>query len=193
MAKSPRFFQEIDPSIVRRCQRGEIEGFQELYLFYGKPVRHLGLYLLGDMEEANDLLHDLFLKIYEKIQDYRFEAPFAAWFYRIALNLCRDRLRARKRRTKYFYLWPGEDLALSNSDADLSGDPSANEQEKAVRTALMQVPDRYRVCLILREIEDCSYEQIAAILKVSPGTVRSRLSRGRDYLRKLLRENRDEN
>ncbi|MGH7843676.1 MAG: RNA polymerase sigma factor [Candidatus Binatia bacterium] len=191
MDRSPRFFQEIDPSIVRRCQRGEIEGFKELYLFYGKPVRHLGLYLLGDMEEANDLLHDLFLKAYEKIKDYRFEAPFAAWFYRIAVNLCRDRLRARKRRNKHFSIWPDRDLALSASDADPSNDPSANEQEKAVRAALMQVPDRYRVCLILREIEDCSYEEIAAILKVSLGTVRSRLSRGRDYLRKLLLEHRE--
>jgi RNA polymerase sigma-70 factor (ECF subfamily) len=189
--KSPRFFQEIDPTIVRRCQRGEIEGFKELYLFYGKPVRHLGVYLLGDIEEANDLLHDLFLKIYEKIKDYRSEAPFAAWFYRIAVNLCRDRLRARKRRTKYFYIWPGKDLAPSNSDADPSDDASTNEQEEAVRAALMQVPDRYRVCLILREIEDCSYEEIGAILQVSLGTVRSRLSRGRDYLKKLLLEQRE--
>jgi RNA polymerase sigma-70 factor (ECF subfamily) len=186
----PRFFQEIDPSIIRRCQRGEMEAFREVYLFYGKPVRHLGLYLLGDPEEANDLLQDLFLKLYANIEGYRFESPFAAWFYRIAVNSCRDRLRARSRRIAYLHASPDKNVAPSRSDAEGALDASAAEQEKAVRAALMRVPEKYRVCLILREIEDCSYEEIAAILNVSLGTVRSRLSRGRNFLRKLLLGNR---
>lgn len=189
MEQFPRFFQEIDPSIVRRCQRGEKEAFKELYLFYGKPVRHLGLYLLSDPEEANDLLHDLFVKLYEKIDEYRFEAPFAAWFYRIAVNSCRDRLRARTRRSKHLYAWPCKDVAPSSRDSEVSHDASASEQERTVRAALVRVPESYRVCLILREIEDCSYEEIAAILNVSVGTVKSRLSRGREYLRRLFSRN----
>jgi RNA polymerase sigma-70 factor (ECF subfamily) len=182
--QSSRFFQEIDPSIIQRCQRGEMEAFKELYLFYGRAVRHLGLYFLGDPEETNDLLHDLFIKLYEKIKDYRFKGPFAAWFYRIAVNSCQDRLRARVRRSKHLDPWRAQDVAGSTVDGE--HDAAASEQERTVRAALMRIPDRYRVCLILREIEDCSYEEIAGILNVSVGTVRSRLSRGRESLRKLL-------
>jgi RNA polymerase sigma-70 factor, ECF subfamily len=186
VAKSPRFFEEIDPSVIRRCLRGEIEAFNQLYLFYGKSIRYLGLCMLGDSDEANDLLQDLFLKLYEKIKDYRFEAPFAAWFYRIAVNLCQDRLRARTRRLRYWSGSQGKDLAQKESDASAETELLATERERAVRAALMQVHPRYRICLVLREIEDCSYEEIAAILKVSVGTVRSRLNRGRKHLRNLL-------
>ena len=186
MAKSPRFFEEIDPSVIRRCLRGEIEGFKEVYLFYGKSIRHLGLFMLGDPEEANDLLQDLFVKLYENIKDYRFEAPFAAWFYRIAVNLCQDRLRARARRHRYWAGWRGKDVARDESDPSAETELLATERGRAVRAALIQLHPRYRICLVLRDIEDCSYEEIAAILKVSVGTVRSRLNRGRRHLRNLL-------
>ncbi|HWP57850.1 MAG TPA: RNA polymerase sigma factor [Candidatus Acidoferrales bacterium] len=189
MARSPRFFQEIDPSIVRRSQRGEMEAFKELYLFYGAAVRRLAQSLLNDREEANDLLHDLFLRLYERITDYRFEAPFAAWLYRSAVNLCLDRLRSRGRRKRYFGILPATSVVgINDSDPRPAAEAQESEQERAVRAALMRVPGRYRVCLILREIEDCSYEEIAAILDVSVGTVRSRLSRGRKQLRKLILE-----
>ena len=186
MAKSPRFFEEIDPSVIRRCLRGEIEGFKEVYLFYGKSIRHLGLFMLGDPEEANDLLQDLFVKLYENIKDYRFEAPFAAWFYRIAVNLCQDRLRARARRHRYWAGWRGKDFAHDESNPSAETELLATERGQAVRAALIQLHPRYRICLVLRDIEDCSYEEIAAVLKVSVGTVRSRLNRGRRHLRNLL-------
>jgi RNA polymerase sigma-70 factor (ECF subfamily) len=134
------------------------------------------------MEEANDLLQDLFVRLHEKIKDYRFEAPFAAWLYRLAVNLCQDRLRARTRKNRFLTGWYHEDLDARDADTAIL----ATERDKSVRAALAQIDPRYRVCLVLKEIEDCSYEQIAAILKVSVGTVRSRLNRGREQLRKLL-------
>lgn len=173
--------------MVRRCQLGETDAFKELYLFYGKAVHHPALSMLADLDEANDLLQDLFLKVYDKIGQYRFKAPFGAWFYRIAVNLRQDRLRRRSRRQKQF-----EVIQQFRVDDQSSGPSSGEkelllrEEERLVRRALMQFHPRYRVCLILREIEGCSYEEIASILKVSVGTVRSRLGRGRYHLRQLL-------
>jgi RNA polymerase sigma-70 factor (ECF subfamily) len=140
--------------------------------------------MLGDADEANDLLQDLFLKLYDRIKNYRFEAPFAAWFYRMAVNLCQDRLRARSRRHRI--LWHARNPSPNDWHPPPQTELLAAEQERNVRQALMEIHPRYRVCLILREIEDCSYEEIAAILDLSVGTVRSRLSRGRNHLRRLL-------
>jgi len=164
-----------------------MDSFKELYLFYGKAIRHLALSMLGDLDEAGDILQDLFLKVYDKIGEYRFKAPFAAWFYRIAVNLCQDRLRRRSHRQKQFEVIKQFHVA-DQSSGPFSGEKELllREKERHVRQALMQVLPRYRVCLVLREIEGCSYEEMASILKISVGTVRSRLGRGRYQLRQLL-------
>lgn len=174
--------------MVYRCQSGEMDAFKELYIFYSKAVHRLALSMLGDLDEANDLLQDLFLKVYDKIGQYRFKAPFAAWFYRLAVNLCQDRLRKRSRRVKkqceiiqQFHI-DDQPSGLFSGEKDLL----LQEKERVVRQALWRVHPRYRVCLILREIEGCSYEEIASILKIPVGTVRSRLGRGRYQLRQLL-------
>lgn len=173
--------------MVHRCQLGEMDAFKELYLFYGKAVHRLALSMLDDSDEANDLLQDLFLKVYDNIGQYRFKAPFAAWFYRIAVNLCQDRRRSRSRGRKQF-----EVVKQFRVDDPPSGPFSGEkelllrEKQRLVRQALMQVHPRYRVCLILREIEECSYEEMGSVLKISVGTVRSRLARGRSQLRQLL-------
>jgi len=87
--------------VVRRCQLGEMDAFRELYLFYGKAIHHLALSMLSDLDEAGDILQELFLKVHDKIGEYHFKAPFAAWFYRVAVNLCQDRLRRRSRRHRW--------------------------------------------------------------------------------------------
>lgn len=150
---------------------------------YADVVYTMAYRLTGDDEEARDLAQDVLLRLHKGLRRYR-EGNFEGWLYRTTLNVFRDRLRKRKRLK--------EDELPPDLGSRTPGTQRVEEQvqqrelHEIVQRALVHLPAEYREAVVLRDLEGCSYEEIAGILEVPAGTVRSRIHRGREQLRQLL-------
>ncbi len=151
--------------------------------------------LTEDEEEARDLTQETFLSALKAMKNFRGEADLKTWLYRIAVNESRNRFRWWKRRNQSSIVSLDADTAfsktpLSESISDLSENPEAEtlrrERENALRKALSELSTNFREVIILRDIEGLSYEEVAAALETNVGTVKSRIARGREELRKKL-------
>ncbi|NNJ27547.1 sigma-70 family RNA polymerase sigma factor [Alienimonas chondri] len=140
--------------------------------------------LLGDPHEASDAAQEAFLKAWRKLDTFRGDSSFRTWLTRIALNAASSRRRTAARRGTRTGLptGPREDVRAPAPDAAALCD----ERNRAVRSAIAELPEDYRVVVVLKEFEDLSYEAIAEVVAVPVGTVRSRLHRGRAELRRRL-------
>jgi RNA polymerase sigma-70 factor (ECF subfamily) len=171
--------------LVARHAAGDRSAFDEIYSRYSGLVFHLALRLLGSREEALDIAQDVFLRIHRHLAGFRGASSLRTWIYRITLNQCRN--QGKRFRPVSVPVGDGEDERPI-------ADPAAGPEELAMRheftervkRALGSVPDEFREALVLRDLEDLSYEEIAGVLGVPLGTVRSRIARGRERLRCLL-------
>jgi len=174
-----------DEDLVRQFQEGNKDAFRLLVERNQYKVRSIILYTLNRDDLVDDIAQDVFIKVYKAIDKFRFDSKFYTWIYRITVNKCRDELR--KRRWKRF-------VSLNNSPyndepknvTELTTEQNHNEFKDAVHAALQQLPVRHREIIVLKDIEDYTYEEIAEILECEMGTVKSRLSRARTALRKIL-------
>jgi RNA polymerase sigma-70 factor (ECF subfamily) len=182
--------EEIE-SLVRRSQQGDVPAFERLIAAHLPQVRRFARAFAHHDEAASDLAQDALLKVYRSIGSYRFQSAFSTWLYAIVRNVYLDSVRSRA----------GKDRASERSleprhvDGGPMADPDAfradhrleREQERRlVWAALAQIPPEFRATLVLFDIEGLSYDEIAAIEKSPLGTVKSRLSRGREHLRRAL-------
>ena len=183
--------------LLARLRDQDLDAFEELVGEFERPVYSLCFRLLGDSEEARDAAQETFLKVYKGLAKFRGEAGLKTWIYRIAINQAMNQQRWWRRRHREETI----SLDLSRSDNERSlgtslAGPSkspeqmaiASERERRIMNALGQVKQEYRIVLILREIEELSYEEIAETLAISIGTVKSRIARGRDELRRRVKE-----
>ncbi len=166
--------------LVWRSRAGDLEAFDALVRAYQDRVYSLAYRITGNHEDAGDAAQEAFLRAYRALPTFRSEAAFGTWLYRIAANAALDLVRRRP---------PGAATALpAGPPAD--GDPEAEahrrEVSRRVHLALGQLPAEYRVVVVLRDLHGLAYEEIASVLELPVGTVRSRLSRGREALRRLL-------
>jgi RNA polymerase sigma-70 factor, ECF subfamily len=175
-----------DLDLIRRFKGGDRPAFEELLRKYQDRIYNLCRYMLQDAEEAQDAAQDTFLKAYAALKNFKPEAAFYTWLYRIAVNTCLDHKRK-------FRPEPFKDQSLAE---DLpSAEPSAErryqskEIGRAIQSALEQLSKKSRAVIVLKEIEGLSYEEIAEVLKTSIGTIKSRISRAREELRRLLPQN----
>ncbi len=154
---------------------------------YKTKVYHLAFSLSRNVQAADDLAQEVFIKAYFALHKFREKSEFGTWIYRIAVNHCRDFLRKKNRMIQI----PLENVIGKISIQEDKTHSEENEKEeeqrrKIVHTAIQTLPDKYKVILSLRDIQDFSYNEIAKILVISPGTVDSRLHRARKMLRKKL-------
>jgi RNA polymerase sigma-70 factor (ECF subfamily) len=185
-----------EAQFIERLRAGEAAAFNRLVEDRSGEVYALLYRLTEDAEEARDLTQETFLRAFQSIARFRGEADLRTWLYRIAINQARNRWRwwRRRRREQTVSL-----DASDNQDAQPLGlrlcdtsqpDPEqttlARERDSRLRTALRSLGSSYREAVILRDIEGLSYEEIAATLEISVGTVKSRLARGRHELRRKL-------
>ncbi len=185
-----------ETQFVERLRAGEAAAFDRLVEERSGDVYALLYRLTEDAEEARDLTQETFLRAFQSIARFRGEADLKTWLYRIALNQARNRWRwwRRRRRDKTISL----DMPSGEREEPLSAclydherrDPEqetlARERERALSRALQTLGRPFREAVILRDVEGLSYEEIAAALEISIGTVKSRLSRGRLELRHKL-------
>ena len=184
-----------DAQFIERLRAGEAAAFDHLVAERSGDVYALLYRLTEDPEEARDLTQETFLRAFQSISRFRGDADLKTWLYRIAINQARNRWRWwRRRRRDVTVSLDAQDgqreQPLSASLRAVGNDPEqetlARERETSLRTALSSLSRSYREAVILRDVEGLSYEEIAAALEISTGTVKSRLSRGRLELRRIV-------
>lgn len=184
-----------EAEFIDRLKAGDVAAFEELVAARSGEIYGLLFRLTENREEARDLTQETFLRAFQNIGRFRGEADLRTWIYRIAINQARNRWRWWRRRSRD--LTVSLDATQANSDqplmatlAETSANPEQNtlarEREVALRAALRNLGHSYRETVILRDIEGFTYEEIAATLGINVGTVKSRLARGRQELRKKL-------
>lgn len=182
-----------DQRLISSLQVGEESAYEQLIERFQGPVYNLAYRLLNDQADASDVAQEVFLKIFRNVGSFRGESSLRTWVYRIAVNESHNRRRwlFRHRRGE-----TGIDEAFEDSDCrekplmdagETPFDFTVNrEAQLLLEEALAEINPVFRTALVLREIEDMSYEEIAEILEVSIGTVKSRIVRGREALRRNL-------
>jgi len=183
--------------LVARLKARDLNAFEELVALFERPVYSICFRLLGDAEEARDAAQETFIRIYSNLGGFREASGLKTWIYRIAINQAINQQRWWRRRHRDQTV----SLELSRGDSDATLDqfmPSrgaspeqqaiSHERHGRIMTALGEVRPEYRVALVLREIEEMSYDEIAETLSISVGTVKSRIARGREELRKKVKD-----
>ena len=177
----------LDVALVERHRCGDLQAFDEVYERFGEMVYNLALRLATNREEAADLTQEIFLRIYRHLGGFGGRSTLKTWVFRIAINHCRDRLSRH-----YPALQSIDDDSQEGgvSIADPGRGPEdlavAADEGRRVAEGLSRVPPVFREAVVLRDLEGLSYEEIAEVLGVRVGTVRSRIARGREQLRILL-------
>jgi len=179
-----------DRELVARCQAGDEPAFDELVLRHQQRALNVAYQLLRNHEDATEVAQDAFVRIYRSLNDFRGECEFTTWLHQIVVNLARNKHRWWKRRAREKTV-PMEDPAT----VPLAGaaDPPDVEAAKAefvemISAKMAELPRRHREVLVLRNVEDMSYEEIARALDCSVGTVKSRIARAREQLRNMMSE-----
>jgi RNA polymerase sigma-70 factor (ECF subfamily) len=184
-----------DVEFIERLKRGEAVAFETLIAHHSGEIYGLLFRLTENSEEARDLTQETFLRAFQNIDRFRGEADLRTWIYRIAINQARNRWRWWRRRrrdaTVSLDATHGQSSqtligTLAESTENPEQQTLAHEREVALRTALRKLSRAYRETVVLRDIEGFSYEEIATTLGINVGTVKSRLARGRQELRRRL-------
>lgn len=179
--------REQEALTVQRVLNGDADEYEKLVLEYQKNVYNLALRMTGDPEDAADMAQEAFIKAYNSLSGYRGDSKFSVWLYRIVSNVCLDFLRAKKRRqTVSLSVTDGDG---EESELDVADDSQSPETlfersmtRDAVRRGLASLTPEYRQILILRELQGMSYDEIASVLGLESGTVKSRIFRARKKL-----------
>ena len=179
---------KILDDLIKKIKKGDKATFEALVGEYQVKVFSLCMGLVSNREDALDLTQEVFIKIYRNAKQFKGESKLSTWIYRIVQNTCMDFLRRERRYTP---------VSLPDILPDSSPSPyelaAAAEDRERVRKALLSLPTDYKSALLLREYEGLSYSEIADILGISEGTVKSRISRARTALAKILTENLEQN
>jgi len=175
--------------LVRAAQKGDDSAFEELVRTYEKKVYHLALRMCGSQEDAYEIAQEAFLSAWKGLKFFRGESSFSTWLYRLTSNAAIDFLRRDKRQSG-----PGE-ISLDDEETYIEPtDPRPTPQQHAERAEVRQalaeglnkLSPEHRQVLLLRELQGLSYEEIAEVLELDLGTVKSRIARAREKLRKYL-------
>ena len=180
---SPRH-RAVGAEVLDACRRGDREGFRALYDAYKDRVYSIALYFFhGDRGSASDITQEVFVKLMTNMAGFRGDSGFSTWLYRLVVNACLDRARS------------GQNRERATDPASLDLLPGASSQEDAlarmrtaesVQRAISALPTQYRLVILLRYFDDLSYEEMAAALNCSVGTISSRLNRGHRLLAERL-------
>jgi RNA polymerase sigma-70 factor (ECF subfamily) len=171
-----------EQELIRRVQDGDEWAFGQIMGLYKDKIVNYLYQFSGDYQKASDLAQETFLRVYFKADKYRPIAPLSSWIYTIASNLAKTECR----RTKKTATVSLEDIPNNFSSGTYYEDPADPGLVRNLREALDALHPRYRVPVVLKDIEGFSQEEIARIIKRPVGTVKARISRGREQLRKML-------
>ena len=175
-----------DRDLVGRARRGDREAFSQLVMQYQVPLYNMALRMVGGRDDAADITQEAFLRAWEKIRTLR-DAPFKSWLFQIAANLCYDHFRRGRR----YGVMPQDEGAgrvatLGIATPDPQERAEASERNRLVRDSIRALDHEMRLAIVLRDINGLAYEEIANVLRVPLGTVKSRIARARAQVQEQL-------
>lgn len=173
---------------VQKTLRGDAQAFADIVGRYSPILYSLSFRFLGDEQEAEDAVQEIFVRAFRSLPRFNLRARFYSWIYTIGLNWLRSRLRATRTARKYVGPPIGDDEPVDIHGADPSDALIRREEERLIHTAIGQLPLLYREVFALRYLEGLPLDEIAAILKISPGTVRVRLHRAKKRMIEIITE-----
>lgn len=181
----------LESRLVNLVLKGDQRAFAELVELYKDKIFHLTYRMLNNRHEAEDMVQETFLRVYRNLEKYDHNQKFSTWIYRIATNLCIDRLRRRK--PTYSLDAELNDQEGSDGYAMLPSDERTPEGETLlletqtiIRDAIATLPPKYKTVMVLRYLQDMSLQEISEVVDLPVTTIKTRVHRGREYLRKKL-------
>lgn len=183
--------REQEAAVIQAVLDGDVNAYEALVKEYEKNVYNLALRMTGNSEDAADMAQEAFIKAYNSLTAFRGDSKFSVWLYRIVSNVCLDFLRSRSRKQTVSLSTEnddGEEVELDIADETHSPEQLLDRSltRDAVRRGLAALPPDHREILLLREIQGLSYEEIADVLGLEAGTVKSRIFRARRKLCSFL-------
>ena len=184
--------KKTDEQLIKEFQAGNQAAYEILYNKYKNRIYNFVYRYVNDVDVAQDITHDTFLKLYTHKDTYREIAKFSTWLYTIALNIARTELRKKKRRQTYSeseLSTEDREFAIS-SDENVIKDKNSDSLEinLVMNSCLMKLSDEFKTMIIFRDIQELSYDVISNIMELPIGTVKSRINRGRIKLNEFLKE-----
>ncbi len=181
--------REREEQLIARAASGDGVAFSDLMAMHESRMFAVALRMCANREDAQDCLQDAMIRIYRSISGFQAKSSFSTWVYRITMNTCLDELRRRKVRGAAS-LDTLLDGGWSPSDEEDVPEKYAiqSEQRRTLDQAIAELPEDMRSAIVLRDIQGFSYDEIAEMLTVNIGTVKSRISRGRERLRHILKD-----
>lgn len=185
--------------LIRRAKQGDMLAFEELILKHEKIVYNLALRMMNYSEDAKDISQEVFLKAYRSLSNFDERSAFSTWLYRITHNTCIDEMRKRKGKQSFSLEeeLENEEGSMQRQIADEGDTPEESllraEQRNEILQALDNLSEEHKAAIVLRDVKGLSYEEIAEILEVTLGTVKSRISRGRNQLKNEILKIREQN
>ncbi len=175
-----------DEALIKQFQNGNREVYRFLVERHQERIRNLLFSIFHDSDYIEDLAQEVFIKAYQALPNFRFEASFYTWLYRIAVNKSRDELR--KKKIRRFFSFQTLDEGIENElDKRISVPPEDRDTQELVSLGLKSLPEKFRIAVVLKDIDGLTYEEIAKVMDCELGTVKSRISRARSMLRKALK------
>jgi RNA polymerase sigma-70 factor (ECF subfamily) len=195
--KGKKQTSDTDLEYVSLCRQGEVSAFEALVRRHERRMFNIAYRVIGNYDEAGEVVQDAFISAYKHIKGFKGEAKFSTWLYAICLNHSRNRLKQLK--TRRFREVRSLDDPIMTPDGELLADPPSSEPSALDRLEAKDVQQKIQLCInaldaefreviVLRDIQGFSYEEISAMLKVSEGTVKSRLFRARGAMRTCLQD-----
>ena len=178
--------------LVEKSARGDVDAFETLIGSHQKKVYNIALRMTKNPEDAQELAQDAFVRAFISIKKLRGDSSFATWIYRITMNVCTDFLRKRSKGTVISLEQTGDETEQTIQLADDNPGPDEisekNQLKQLVREAMELLLPEHQQVLILRDLMDMTYKDIAYTLNVNEGTIKSRINRARDNLKKVITE-----
>ena len=175
-------------ALIEAAAGGDPTAFEKLMRMHEGKMYAVALRMCASREDAQDCMQEAMIRAYRAIEDFRFQSSFSTWIYRITMNTCLDELRRRKvRQATSLDALLDAGWAPSGGESP-EGHAMQQDRRRALEGAIHALPEDMRAAIVLRDIQGYSYDEIADILSVNVGTIKSRISRGREKLREILSE-----
>ncbi len=181
----PSCIEQDEAALVAASQAGDQDAFAQLVQHHQRRVFNLVFRMLQEYEEANEITQEAFLAAWQGLPSFRGDARFSTWLYRIAYNCCLKQLEQRKRDQALQVAMQAEHVLLHINE-DCSAELEVHDRQTLVREHLSKLPAKYRIVLVLRHLQEMTYEEMAEILTMPIGTIKTHLFRARNLLKERL-------